>query len=107
VNGFFIRGRVVLQTLAGTAGDGFVSFVDVERFFSFCVKLPEDFLDVVGHLLKFMFARNESTTRLTMLLVDMEQKPAVHENDSANGQEQDEQQRRGDFEPLYFGPKYD
>jgi len=54
-----------------------------------------------------MFARKESTTRVSMLLVDMEQKSAVHKDDSANGQEQDEQQRRGDFEPLYFGPKYD
>jgi hypothetical protein len=96
-----------LQTLAGTAGNGFVSLVNVERFLSFCVKLPEDFLDVVGHLLKFMFAGKESATCLAMLLVDMEQKSAVHKDDRANGQEQDEQQRGRDFEPLDLGPKYD
>jgi hypothetical protein len=80
-----------LQTLAGTASDGFVGLVDVERLLGFCIKLPEDFLDIVGHLLKFMFAGKESTTRLAMLLVDMEQKSAVHKDDCANGQEQDEQ----------------
>jgi len=58
-------------------------------------------------LLKVVFACHEGAGRLPMLLVDMEQKPAVHEDDCANGQEQDEQQRGGDFEPLYLGPKYD
>ena len=52
----FVGRRVFEQRLAGASGDGFVRRIDKGRFFRLCIDHPEDFLDVVGHLVEFLLA---------------------------------------------------
>ena len=56
---FFVRGGVLVQRLAGMAGDGLISGIHKERFLGFGIDHPEDFLDVVRHLLKAFLAFEE------------------------------------------------
>ena len=54
MNDLLIRGRFFDQGLAGAASDGFVFRVDEGGFLGLGVDHPEDFLDVVGHLVEFL-----------------------------------------------------
>src|SRR6266478_2919024 len=66
----FIRRWVLFQALAGASGYGFIGAVDVESLLGGCINHPEDFLNIVRHLLELVFRCQESAGCLAMLLVE-------------------------------------
>jgi len=53
---FFVRRRIFEQTLAGTSGDRLISCGNGKGLFGLRVNHPEDFLNVVCHLLEPFFS---------------------------------------------------
>jgi hypothetical protein len=69
----------------------FVGLVDVDCLLGLGVEHPEDFLDVVSHLLEVVLGRDKRASGLSVLPLQVQQKPAVDEDDRANGQKENKQ----------------
>ena len=96
----------MLQTLAGAAGDRFVGLVDVDCLLGLRIEHPEDFLDVVRHLLKVVLGGEECAGCLAMLPMQVQQESAVDEDDRADRKQQHEQQHRRNFKLLELGTEH-
>ena len=95
----FVRRRIFQQTLARTPGDRLISFGDVKSLLGLRVNHPDDFLDVVCHLLEPFFG-------IELYLLRTLQRSGVEDNQ--NGEKSgSEKQDGGEYvERSELGPEY-
>ncbi|MFZ0297959.1 MAG: hypothetical protein WAM13_06370 [Candidatus Sulfotelmatobacter sp.] len=73
VDDVFIRRWILHQRPARAPSDGLISLVDIKGFLTAGIDHPEDFLDIAGHLLEFMFCRLEDTGSVALVTAQLEQ----------------------------------
>ena len=95
------------QAFASAVGYGLVGLVNVQRLLSSGINHPENFLNVVCHLLKFLLRGEKRPGGLAMLPMQVKQESAVHKDHRANRNEQHEQQQRGNVQSLQLGTEHD
>jgi hypothetical protein len=83
---FFVRRRIFEQTLAGTSGNRLISRGDGKDLFGLRVNHPEDFLNVVCHLLEPFFG-------VELYLLGALQRSGVEDNQ--NGENSGPEQQEG------------
>jgi hypothetical protein len=99
VDEFFVRRRIVQQTLARTPGDRFIGFGDVKGLFGFGVNHPEDFLNVVRHLLEPFFG-------VELYFLGAPQRSGVEDNQNRESSGPEEQEGGEYVERPKPGPEY-
>jgi len=96
---FFVRRRIFQQTLARTSGDRLISFGDVKSLFGLGVNHPEDFLNVVCHLLEPFFG-------VELYLLGAPQRSGVEDNQNRENSGPEKQEGGEYVECPKPGPEY-
>jgi hypothetical protein len=95
----FVRRRIFQQTLARTSGDRLISFGDVKGLFGLRVNHPEDFLNVVCHLLEPFFG-------VELYLLGAPQRSGVEDNQNGENSGPEKQEGGEYVERPKPGPEY-
>lgn len=94
----FVRRRIFQQTLARTTGDRLISFGDVKSLLGLRVDHPEDFLNVVCHLLEPFFG-------VELHLLGAPQRPGVEDNQNGENSGSEKQESGEYVERSELGPE--
>jgi hypothetical protein len=96
---FFVRRRIFEQTLARTSGDRLISCGDGKGLFGLRVNHPEDFLNVVCHLLEPFFG-------VELYLLGAPQRSGVEDNQNRENSGPEKQEGGEYVERPKLGPEY-
>ena len=95
----FVRRRIFQQTLARTSGNRLVSLVHVEGLLGLRVNHPDDFLNVVCHLLEPFFG-------IELYLLGAPQRSGVEDNQNGENSGSEKQESGEYVERSELGPEY-
>jgi hypothetical protein len=99
IDELFVRRRVFQQTLARMSGNRLISLGDVKGLLGLRVNHPEDFLNIVCHLLEPFFG-------IELYLLGAPQRSGVEDNQNRESSGPEKQEGGEYVERSKFGPEY-
>src|ERR1043166_1860132 len=93
MNHIRVRSWLSRQGFTSSSGDGFVGAVDVEHLLCPGINHPKDFLDVVRHLVEFLFSGLQCVRGCAFLTSQLAGHPGHQQNENHDGQCKSDEQK--------------